>query len=99
MSGALGLNQLGRDAHPLTRLAYAAFKQVSDAEFATHLPQVHSLAFVNKAGIPRDSEQPFDARKPCDNVLNHTVGEILLFRIAAKIVERQKSSAVGEPTF
>ena len=50
---------------------------------------VYHLAFVGKARIPRDHEQPADAGESGDDLFDHAIGEIILLRIAAHIGERQ----------
>ena len=94
----LGLDQLGGDAQAIASLAHAAFQDIAHAEFASHLPDVDGLALVDEARIAGDDEQPFDARQPGDDVLDHAVGEIFLLRVAAHVLERQHGDRrlVGE---
>ena len=89
MRAGLGVDELRGDAHAVARLAHAAFEHIADAELASDLPHVDRLALVGEARIARDHEQPFDARQAGDDVLDHAVGEILLLRIAAHVLERQ----------
>jgi len=53
------------------------------------LLHIDRLAFVGKARIAGDHEQPADARERSDDLLDHAVGEILLLRVAAHVLERQ----------
>src|SRR6516164_6004325 len=83
------IDQLPRNADPLTSPAHRAFEHVSDAEFLTDLLRIDHLAFVGEARVAGDDEQPADARERGDDLLDHAVGEIFLLRIAAQILERQ----------
>jgi hypothetical protein len=83
------VDQLGRDPHPLARLAHRAFQRVTHTELAADLLHVNGLALVRKARIAGDDEEPADARERRDDLLDHAVGEILLLRIAAQIGEGQ----------
>ena len=89
MRPAERIDQLGGDAHPPTRLANRAFEHVAHAELAPDLLHVDSLALVCKARIPSDDEQPADAAERSDDLLDHTVGEIFLLRVAAHIGKGQ----------
>ncbi len=84
-----GLDQLRRDAHPVARLAHASFQDIAHAELTPDLSHIDGSALVGEARIARDHEQPFDPRQAGDDVLDHAVGEILLLRIAAHVLERQ----------
>ena len=70
-------------------LAHAAFEHVAHAELAADLLHVNRPALVGEARIARDDEQPAHARQGGDDVVHHAVGEIVLLRIAAQVVERQ----------
>src|ERR1700730_1103295 len=43
-----GVDQLGRDAHPIVDLAHAAFDHVAHAELATHLGDADRTALVDE---------------------------------------------------
>jgi flagellum-specific peptidoglycan hydrolase FlgJ len=58
MSGVLGVDQLRGDAQPAATLSDRAFEQVTHAQFATDPLYVDRLAFVSKARIARDYEEP-----------------------------------------
>ena len=83
------VDELPGDAHPVRRLAHAAFQHVAHAQFAADLPHVDRAALVGEAGVARDDEQPAHARQRRDDVLHHAVGEVLLLGIAAQVQERQ----------
>src|SRR5271168_4413472 len=51
MGGALGLDQLPRNAHPVGRLAHAPFQQIADAELAPDLPNIDGAALVRKGNV------------------------------------------------
>jgi hypothetical protein len=50
------------------------------------------LALEGEGRITRDDEEPLDAREACDDVFDHTIGEIFLLRIAAHVLEGQHSN-------
>lgn len=89
MAAVLGVDELAGDAHAAAHLAHAAFQHVAHAEFAPDLLHIHRAALVGEARVPRDDEQPADARQAGDDVLDHAVGEIVLIGIAAQVDERQ----------
>ena len=86
---ALGIDHLRGDADAAAVLAHASLHQIAHAQRAGDLLHVDRHAPVGEAGMARDDEQPFDARQSGDDVLDHAVGEIGLFRIAAEIGEGQ----------
>ena len=89
MGSALGLDQLPGDAHPVGRLADAPFQQIADAELAADLPDIDGAALVGKGGVAGDHKQRPETRQGRRDFLDDAVGEILLLRIGAEILERQ----------
>ena len=89
MRARRSIDELPGDAHPVARLAHAAFEHVAHAELAPDLLHVHRPALVGEARIARDDEQPAQARQGGGDVFHHAVGEILLLGIAAHVLERQ----------
>jgi hypothetical protein len=89
MRSGASVDQLSGDAHPTSALAHRAFEHITDAKLPPDLLHINGLAFVGKTGIPRDDKKPTDARERGDDLLDHTVGEIFLFRVAAHIGEWQ----------
>ena len=89
MGSGRRIDHLGGHAHAVARLAHAAFEHIADAELAADLLHVDGAVLVNQGGVSRDDEQPLDARKARDDVVDHPVGEIVLSRIAAQIGEGQ----------
>jgi hypothetical protein len=83
------LDQLGCDPYAAGCLSYAAFERVADTEFATHFANIWRLAFVSEARIAGDDEEPTDARKAGDDVLDHAIAEIVLLDVAAHILKWQ----------
>src|SRR5437879_7980172 len=51
------LDELAGDAQPIAGPSDRAFQNVADAELARDVPDVHSPAFVDEAGIAGDHEQ------------------------------------------
>jgi hypothetical protein len=83
------INQLSRNPHAITCLAYTAFEHVSNAQLAPDQLYVHGAALIGEAGITGDNEKPVHARERGNDFLDDAVGEILLLRIAAHILEGQ----------
>src|SRR5215471_12140332 len=98
MGTGRAIDELPRDAYPACRLTDAAFEHVTDTQLACHLLHVHGAALVGEAGIACDDEQPVIPRQSGDDVLHHAIGEILLLRVAAQVLERQHRNRwlVGE---
>src|SRR6516225_9742917 len=75
--------------HPPARFAHRAFEHVAHTKLAPDLFHIDGLALVSEARIARDHEQPADAGKLGDDLLDHAVCEVFLVGIAAQILERQ----------
>ncbi|MCY1235083.1 hypothetical protein D9M72_476870 [compost metagenome] len=89
MRPARRIDQLPGNAQPVTALAHTAFEYVAHAQLLADALGIHRLALVGEARVARDDEQPADARQRGDDVLHHAIGEIVLFRVPAQVVERQ----------
>jgi hypothetical protein len=83
------IDQLPGDAHLRSRLAHRAFQNIAHAELAPDLLHVDGAALVGEGRITGDDKEPADLRQRGDDLLDHAVGEIFLFRVAADIGERQ----------
>src|SRR3990172_7684661 len=84
-----GVDQLGVDAHPRAGFLYAAFQHVRDAQLPAHLPNVRRLALVSKGRMAGDDEQAEEPGKVGDEVIGDCVAEVVLFWVAAEVLERQ----------
>ncbi|MNE31896.1 hypothetical protein D3C80_1254860 [compost metagenome] len=84
-----GFDQLAGNAHALAGLAHAAFEHVAHAKGLADPLHIDTLALEGKAGVAGDHEQPADARQRGDDVLDHAIGEIVLVRVTAQVLERQ----------
>ncbi|MNI43108.1 hypothetical protein D3C73_974280 [compost metagenome] len=89
MRPACRVDQLPGNAQPVPVLAHAAFEHIAHAQFLADALCVHDLALVGEARIARNDEQPADTRQGGDDVLHDAIGEILLLRIAAQVLEGQ----------
>src|SRR5262249_28895139 len=87
MDTGFRLYELTGDTHSVGALANATLQHVTDAEFTADLFHVDRATPVDEARVPRDDEQPFNARQASDDVLDHAVAKIILLRIAAHILE------------
>ena len=82
------LHQLRSDADPIASLAHAAFEHITHAEFAPDLFHIDRTAPVGEGRVPGDDEQRGIARQRSDDVLSDSVGDELLFGVAAHVGER-----------
>ena len=57
MAAALGVYELGRDAHPVPGLSDAALDDVMDAEFAPYVLNLRRPALVVEGGVAGDDEE------------------------------------------
>ena len=56
-----GVDQLGRDAHPIVDLPYTSFDHMADAQLATNLCHAYRLTLVGKGRVARDDLQAGDS--------------------------------------
>src|SRR5215471_286261 len=89
MCPGAGVNKLRSDPHPTPCLADRAFEDIADTEFTSDLLHIDRLALIRKTRIAGDNEEPPDAGERSSDFLDHPVGEIVLFGIAAHVLERQ----------
>ncbi len=89
MHAARRVDQLAGDPHPAARPAHAALEHVAHAELAADLLHVDRPAAVGEARVARDHEQPAQAGQLGGDVLDHAIGEVVLARVAAQVLERQ----------
>jgi hypothetical protein len=87
MGACRAVDELAGDPHLGSALAHAALQQITHAEFAADLLHVHRPALVGEARISRDHKEPAQARERRDDLLDHAIGKILLFGIAAHVHE------------
>src|SRR6476660_7096742 len=83
------IDHLPGHANATAGLAYAAFEDIANAKLSADLLHVHRASLVSQARVVRDDEQPLDACEASDYVVDHSIGEVLLLRIAAQVGERQ----------
>ena len=83
------VNQLRGDPHTVGDLAHAAFDRISHPQFLAHLLHSYCPALVGEAGVASDDHQLRQLGKRRNDVLGHTVGEVLLLRVAGHVDERQ----------
>src|SRR5262245_11028090 len=76
----VSLDQLCGDADTVAGFTQAAFEHVAHAELAPDLLYVDSAPLVRKTRIARDHEQGRIPGQCGDDVLDHAVGEVFLFR-------------------
>ena len=89
MCAGFAVDELGVDAHPVLIALNRAFKHVADPELLGDLLGVDGLALEGEGGVARNHETVADARQVGGEVLGDAVGEIVLARIAGKVLEGQ----------
>ena len=83
------IDQLGRDAELVVRLADAAFQQRLHAKRVADLADVFATAFERKAGGACYHMQSFYPRESVQQVLTDPVAQKLVFPVGADVHERQ----------
>src|SRR5262249_55190530 len=89
MSAIDGIDQLPGYAYPFPRLADRAFQHITYAKFAADLLHIHCPTLVGKARIASDHKEPTDTAERRRYLLDHAVGKVLLFGIAAHVLKGQ----------
>ena len=84
-----GVDQLDADPHAPAGLAHAALDHVADAEFAGGILRGKSLPLEGERRAAGDDQDRLDAGKRLGDLHHHAVDEIVLFRAAAQVGERQ----------
>src|SRR5207249_4747877 len=83
------IDHLTGHAHTAAGLAHAAFYDISHAKLAADLLHVHGAALVGEGRVSRDYEKPVYACQAGDDVIDHSISEILLLWISAQVRKRQ----------
>src|SRR5262249_61200878 len=91
MAAAGSVDQLRSHTYAGVHLADAAFQHIPDPKLATDLLNVDGAAFVGERAVASDDEQRLEARQGCDDVFHNAVREVLLFGIAAHVLEGEHS--------
>src|SRR6516165_3841106 len=89
MHSGFRLDQLRGDSYLSVGLAHTAFEDVADTKLEPDLFHVDRLALVGETRIAGDYKEPADAAECGDDLLDHAVGEVFLFRVAAHVREGQ----------
>ena len=89
MCSGFGIDKLTCDTHAISSLAHATFEYVADPKLAADLFHVDGPAFVGKTRIACDHKQPAKARQRHRDVFHDAIGEILLLRVGAEVLEGQ----------
>src|SRR5258708_30731636 len=87
-----GIDELSRDAHPVSRFANAAFQYVAHPKLATDLLHIDGAPLVGEARVAGDDEQRLEMRQRRDDVLGYPISKVVLFRITAHVGEWQNSN-------
>src|SRR5580700_3237161 len=89
MRAALGIDELRIESHPLARVLYAAFEDVSHAELAADLAGMDRFALIGKAGAARDHEDTRTTRQISCQRFGDAIDKRIVLRIAADVEKRQ----------
>src|SRR5262249_46486687 len=89
VAAAGGIDELASDANAVTALAHASFKDVAHAKPTRDVPDIEGLPTELEGGCARRDIEPTQARQPGDNLLDDTIGEVVLLWIAAHVLKRQ----------
>ena len=91
MLSAGHFDQLGGDPHAIASPAHAALDDEIRPEPVTHFLGVECLASERKGRVPRDHHELPKPAQLGNDILGDPVGEIILCRIAAHVIEGQDS--------
>src|SRR5438093_1704695 len=83
--------KLSRHAHPRAGLANASFQDKLDPKLLADLLHIWGLVLISKNRVSGDDEKAGNLGKVGDDILGHTVAEVLLLWVTAHIVEGQYS--------
>jgi hypothetical protein len=75
--------------HSTAGFAHRAFEDIADTELAPDLLHIDGPAFVGKARIAGENDEPADVRQRGGDLLHHAVGKIFLLGISADVLDRQ----------
>src|SRR5438046_6373914 len=89
MRACNGSDQLTCDANFPGRLPHRPLNDIAHAKRTPDFLDIDRSALEGEARITSDYEQRFEPRKRCNDFLNHPIRKILLFRVAAHVLERQ----------
>jgi hypothetical protein len=86
-----GFQELCRNPYLLANAPHASFNDVLNAERAPDFAHVDRTVLVNKRRVSGDHTEGSKPAEFDDDVFRDSVSEILIFRIAAHIEEREDS--------
>jgi hypothetical protein len=87
-----GIDQLARDAHPPIRTLNAAFQHIPNAQVAANLADVDRAPLVCERGLAGDDDKRLEASQRRENVVDHSVSEVVLTGVAGEIGEGQNGN-------
>ena len=89
MRAGAGVQQLCAYANAISNPANGAFQHVQNPKVSADLSNVHCSTLVGKSRISGDHEKAADARQLGDDVLNYSIGKIVLIGDFAHVLEGQ----------
>ena len=91
MTAGLGVDELHVDAHAISAALNAALEDIANIQVAADGLHVERLALVSESRVAGDHDGAPDTREIGRETLRDPVDEVLLFRVAADIGERQNN--------
>src|SRR5262245_24205465 len=89
MGAGWSIDELHRDSNSVTAAANAALQDVAYAKLASDLAYVDRLALVLEGGVVRDDEEIGKSGQLRDDIVGNAVSKIVLFPVAADVVQGQ----------
>src|SRR5262245_29547330 len=87
MGTGRGIDELHRDSYSVTAAANTSLQDVVHAKLASDLAYVDRLSLVLKGGVVGDDEEIGKPRQLRNDILANAVRKIVLFLVAAGIVQ------------
>jgi hypothetical protein len=75
------------DAHAIASLAHAALHLITHSEITGDVSWICGLVLVGEDGVPRNYGQRGKPAERVDNILRHTIGEIIALWIGVLVLE------------
>jgi hypothetical protein len=89
VNAVAGVDQLGGYPDPIRCLTHTPLEHVAHAQLFCHFADINRFAFECEAGIAGDNEEPALLGQTGNDVFCEAVGEVILFRVTAHVLERQ----------
>ncbi len=88
MTAGGGVDELGVDSDLVPGPAHAAFEDIAHTELLGNLLHLHRFPLVCEDRIASNNKQSGNFRKVGDEIIGHSIAEILLFLVPTHIIKR-----------